>query len=84
LGGFPKTLDDFLKPLRYFFKRPGDFYKTYFMYYFLYYFQSILGGMSHNVPAVCDGLAARIGKCVAFPGPTNCGWSVAWEWSEAK
>jgi hypothetical protein len=25
------------------------------------------------VPAVCDGLAARIRKCVAFPGPTNCG-----------
>jgi ribose transport system ATP-binding protein len=26
-----------------------------------------------TVPAVCDGLAARIRKCVAFPGPTNCG-----------
>jgi hypothetical protein len=37
-----------------------------------------------NVPAVCDVLAARIRKCVAFPGPTKCGWSVAWEWSIAQ
>jgi hypothetical protein len=35
--------------------------------------------MSYNVPAVYDVLAARIRKCVAFPGPANCGWSVAWE-----
>jgi hypothetical protein len=35
-------------------------------------------------PAVCDGLAGRIGKCVAFAGPTNCGWSAAWEWSVAE
>jgi hypothetical protein len=46
----------------------------------LWYF----GGISPNVPAVCDGLAARIRKCVAFPGPTNCGCSVAWEWSVAE
>jgi hypothetical protein len=32
---------------------------------------------SPNVPAAYDGLAARIRKCVAFPGPTNCGWSGA-------
>jgi hypothetical protein len=31
------------------------------------------------IPAVYDGLAARIRKCVAFPGPTNCGWSEPWE-----
>jgi hypothetical protein len=43
-----------------------------------------LGGMSHNVPAVCDGLAARIRKCVAFPGPTNCAGATAWEWSAAQ
>jgi hypothetical protein len=35
-------------------------------------------------PAVCDGLAGQIGKCVAFAGPTNCGWSAAWEWSAAE
>jgi hypothetical protein len=40
--------------------------------------------MSHNVPAVYDGLAAQIRKCVAFPGPTNCGGVLAWEWSEAE
>jgi hypothetical protein len=28
--------------------------------------------ISSNVPAVYDGLAARIRKCVVFPGPTNC------------
>jgi hypothetical protein len=39
--------------------------------------------ISSNVPAVCDGLAARIRKCVAFPGPTNCAGAMAWEWSEA-
>jgi hypothetical protein len=35
--------------------------------------------VSHNVPAVYDGLAARIRKCVAFPGPTNCAGATAWE-----
>jgi hypothetical protein len=39
--------------------------------------------MAHNVPAVCDGLAARIRKCAAFPGPTNCAGAMAWEWSVA-
>jgi hypothetical protein len=35
--------------------------------------------MSYNVPAVYDVLAARIGKCEAFAGPTKCGWRLAWE-----
>jgi hypothetical protein len=35
--------------------------------------------ISHNVPAVYDGLAARIRKCVAFSGPTNCAGAMAWE-----
>jgi heterodisulfide reductase subunit B len=37
-----------------------------------------------NVPAAYDVLAARIRKCVAFPGPTKCGGATAWEWSEAE
>jgi hypothetical protein len=37
-----------------------------------------------NVPVVCDGLAARIRKYVAFPGPTNCAGAMAWEWSAAE
>jgi hypothetical protein len=40
--------------------------------------------MSHNVPAVYDVLAALISKCVAFAGPTKCGWSEPWEWSGAE
>jgi hypothetical protein len=40
--------------------------------------------IAHNVPVVYDGLAARIKKCVAFLGPTNCGGGFAWEWSEAE
>jgi hypothetical protein len=47
-------------------------------------FCKIPGFMAHNVPAVCDGLAARIRKCVAFPGPTNCAGAMAWEWSVAE
>jgi hypothetical protein len=47
-------------------------------------FQKCLGAISHNVPAVYDGLAARIRKCVAFSGPTNCAGATAWEWSEAE
>jgi hypothetical protein len=38
-----------------------------------------LSKIAHNVPAVYDGLTARIKKCVAFLGLANCGWSVAWE-----
>jgi hypothetical protein len=40
--------------------------------------------MSYNVPAVYDGLAARIEKCVAFLGLANCGCSEPWEWSAAE
>jgi hypothetical protein len=35
--------------------------------------------MAHNVPAVYDGLAARISKCAAFAGRTNCAGGFAWE-----
>jgi hypothetical protein len=40
--------------------------------------------MAHNVPAVYDGLAARIEKRVAFLGLANCGCSEPWEWSVAE
>jgi hypothetical protein len=40
--------------------------------------------IAYNVQEVYDGLAARIRKCVAFPGPTNCGGVLAWEWSVAQ
>ena len=40
--------------------------------------------MAHNIPAVCDGLTARIKKCVAFLGLANCAGAMAWEWSEAE
>jgi hypothetical protein len=39
--------------------------------------------MSYNVPAVYDGLTARIEKCVAFLGLANCAGATAWEWSAA-
>jgi hypothetical protein len=32
----------------------------------------ILGPIAHNVPVVCDGLTARIEKCVVFLGLANC------------
>jgi hypothetical protein len=35
--------------------------------------------MSHNVPAVYDGLTARIEKCVAFLGLAKCAGVLAWE-----
>jgi hypothetical protein len=40
--------------------------------------------MAHNVPAVYDGLAARISKHVVFAGPANCAGATAWEWSAAE
>jgi hypothetical protein len=40
--------------------------------------------ISHNVPAVYDGLTAQIEKCVAFLGLANCGCSEPWEWSAAE
>jgi hypothetical protein len=48
------------------------------------HFQKISGFISHNVLAVCDGLAARISKTVGFAGPTNCAEVMAWEWSVAE
>jgi hypothetical protein len=71
LGGFPKTLDDFLRSLGDFLKRPGDFYHSSFVYYFLYNFQPILGGMSHNVPAVYDVWAGIKGLCEAKTARPN-------------
>jgi hypothetical protein len=50
-----------------------------FCQYFMLYFVKILGGISHNVPAVYDGLTARIEKSVAFLGLANCGCSEPWE-----
>jgi hypothetical protein len=47
-------------------------------------FYKILGQMAYNVPAVCDGLTARIEKCVAFLGLANCAGTTAWEWSVAE
>jgi hypothetical protein len=52
--------------------------------HFSYIFQPILAAIAHNVPAVYDGLTARIEKCVAFLGLANCGCSKPWEWSEAE
>jgi hypothetical protein len=40
--------------------------------------------MSPNVPAVYDVFAVAIKETVGFQQPQKCGWSVAWEWSEAK
>jgi hypothetical protein len=45
---------------------------------------TILATIAHNIPAVYDGLAARIRKCAAFPWPTNCGCSELWERSVAE
>jgi hypothetical protein len=35
--------------------------------------------IAYNVPAVYDGLTARIEKCAAFLGLANCGCSEPWE-----
>jgi hypothetical protein len=50
---------------------------------FFEFFNKFGQKIAHNVSAVHD-LAARIRKCVAFPGPTNCGGDFAWEWSAAE
>jgi hypothetical protein len=42
-------------------------------------FQKYSAKIAHNVPAVYDGLTARIEKCVAFLGLANCGCSEPWE-----
>jgi hypothetical protein len=44
----------------------------------------MLGQMAHNVPAVYDVFASPIKETVGFQGLQKCGWSVAWEWSEAE
>jgi hypothetical protein len=46
---------------------------------FLNIYRNFIKVIAHNVSAVCDVLAARIRKCVAFPGPTNCAGAMAWE-----
>jgi hypothetical protein len=51
---------------------------------FWYVFSKILAPIAHNVPAVYDGLAARIEKCVAFLGLAKCAGAMAWEWSVAE
>jgi hypothetical protein len=47
--------------------------------FFVNYFYNDFKKIAHNVPAVYDVLAARISKCVAFAGPTKCGWNEPWE-----
>jgi hypothetical protein len=46
--------------------------------------KNILGGIAHNVSAVCDVLPARIRACVARPGLAKCAGTMAWEWSVAE
>jgi hypothetical protein len=46
--------------------------------------KDILAQIAQNVPAVYDGLTARIKKFVAFLGLANCGCSEPWEWIEAE
>jgi hypothetical protein len=41
-------------------------------------------GISYNIPAVYDGLPARIEKCAAFLGLANCGCSEPWECSDRR
>jgi hypothetical protein len=48
------------------------------------FIQKIWFGISHNVPAVYDGLTARIEKRVAFLGLAKCAGAMAWEWSVAE
>jgi hypothetical protein len=55
-----------------------DYYFYFFQMIFQYTFKKF-GGISHNVPAVYDGLAALIRKSAAFPGPTKCGGGLPWE-----
>jgi hypothetical protein len=48
------------------------------------YFFTIFPTIAHNVPAVYDVFAVAMKECEAFQQPQKCGWSVAWEWSEAE
>jgi hypothetical protein len=54
----------------------------YFPFFIVNYFyiQTILAGIAHNVPAVYDGLAARITALPQQrPGPAKCAGTMAWE-----
>jgi hypothetical protein len=57
---------------------------SYFLIFYQFLFKPFLAQIAHNVPAVCDGLTARIEKCVAFLGLANCARATAWEWSVAE
>jgi hypothetical protein len=61
-----------------------DLHFIFFGFFSQYIFQPILGAIAHNVPAVYDGFLCPIKERGAFQGTKNCGWSVAWEWSEAE
>jgi hypothetical protein len=52
--------------------------------YFYTYFGDNFKKIAHNVPAVYDVFAVAMKECEAFQQPQKCGWSVAWEWSEAE
>jgi len=47
--------------------------KLFCLYAFLSYILTILGHISSNVPAVCDGFAVAIKEREAFQQPQNCG-----------
>jgi hypothetical protein len=51
----------------------------YFLYFysiiFSLYFQKSWGGISYNVPAVCDVFAVAIKETVGFQQPQKCVWS---------
>jgi hypothetical protein len=42
-------------------------------------FQTNLGKMTHNVPAVYDVFASPIRETAGFQGLQKCGWSEPWE-----
>jgi hypothetical protein len=73
--GFPKFLPTYFIKLLIMVYNP--------IYFFIcqvsLFIQKIWFGISHNVPAVYDGLTARIEKRVAFLGLANCGCSEPWE-----
>jgi hypothetical protein len=56
----------------------GTYFDIHVILLFPTYFVNHLG-ISHNVPAVYDGLTARIEKCVAFLGLAKCAGATAWE-----
>jgi hypothetical protein len=62
----------------------NNFKNVYRFFHKFIFFPTSSKKLAPNVPAVCDGLAARIRKCGAFPGPTNCAGATAWDCSLAK